>query len=174
MKYLAMAALTAAISLGAHDYLHHNVSDSVPVAWYLAWQDYTVARGDLVELCPPVAFDEESHARGYVENGPCPGGTLPFLKFVAAVANDTIAIDVHGVHVNGHLLTNSRAKLADHAGRPLVSQPLGLQRIPVGFVWLYGPNAWSADSRYYGPVPVNTIRYRARALIASAPLPDLR
>lgn len=174
MKYVAIAAITFAVMLAVHDHIHRNVSDSLPVRLAWVWQDYTVARGDMVELCPPVAFDAEAHARGYVQNGPCPGGTIPFLKLVAAVAGDVVAIDAQGVRVNnGRPLANSKAKRADRAGRLLASQPFGVRKIPLGFVWLYGTNVWSADSRYYGPVPVNTIRYRARPLIASA-LPDLR
>jgi conjugative transfer signal peptidase TraF len=173
MKYVAIAVLTLAVMVTAHDHVHRNVSDSLPVLWVWVWQDYTVARGDLVELCPPIGFDAEAHARGYVRNGPCPGGTIPFLKMVAAIAGDVVAVDAQGIRVNGRPLANSKAKRADRAGRPLASQPFGVRNIPVGYVWLYGTNVWSADSRYYGAVPVNTIGYRARPIIASA-LPDLR
>jgi conjugative transfer signal peptidase TraF len=173
VRYVAIAALSLAIMVIGHDHIHRNVSDSLPVSWFWVWQDYTVARGDLVEFCPPMGFDSEAHTRGYVRNGPCPGGTIPFLKMVAAVAGDDVEFDAQGVHVNGRSLANSKAKRADRAGRPLASQPFGGRKIPAGYVWLYGTNVWSADSRYYGPVPVNTIRYRARPLIASA-LPDLR
>ncbi len=165
--------LTLAVMVIGHDHVHHNVSDSLPVSWFWVWQDYTVTRGDLVEFCPPMGFDSEAHARGYVRNGPCPGGTIPFLKMVAAIAGDRVEIEAGGIRVNGRLLANSKPKAVDRMGRHLVSQAFGVQRIPLGFVWLYGTNVWSADSRYYGAVPVNTIRYRARPLIASA-LPDLR
>jgi conjugative transfer signal peptidase TraF len=174
MKYVMIAALTCAVMVIARDHVHHNVSNSLPILWAWVWQDYSVARGDLVELCPPVSFDVQARERGYVESGPCPGGTIPFLKVVAAVEGDVVAIDMRGIHVNGRLLPNSKAKSHDHAGRPLAMQPFGVRVIPGGFVWLYATNVWSADSRYYGPVPANTIRYHARSLIASASLPDLR
>jgi conjugative transfer signal peptidase TraF len=174
MKYVMIAALTFAVTFIARDHVHHNVSNSLPVLWDWVWQDSSVARGDLIEFCPPVSFDVEARERGYVESGPCPGGTIPFLKMVAAVEGDVVAIDARGVRVNGRLLANSKAKLHDRAGRRLAAQPFGVHIIPRGFVWLYATNVWSADSRYYGSVPANTIRYHARSLIASASLPDLR
>jgi len=181
MKYLAIALLTFAFMVIAKDHLHHNVSNSLPVAWAWVWQDYAIARGDMVELCPPVSFDTQAHDRGYVQSGPCPGGTIPFLKMVAAVAGDVVAIDAHGVHVNGRLLPNSRAKAVDRKGRRLTAQPFGVQTLAPGYVWLYATNVWSADSRYYGKVPSNFVRYSVPrlpwgsfAVIASAALPDLR
>jgi conjugative transfer signal peptidase TraF len=169
-----IVALTCAVVFIARDHVHHNVSNSLPVLWDWVWQDSSVARGDLVEFCPPVSFATQARERGYVESGPCPGGTIPFLKMVAAVENDVVAIDAHGVRVNGRLLPNSKAKPHDRAGHRLAAQPFGVRVIPRGFVWLYATNVWSADSRYYGPVPAKTIRYHARTLIASASLPDLR
>jgi type IV secretory pathway protease TraF len=82
-----------------------------------------------------------------------------------------VTIDAQSVRVNGGPLPNSIAKRVDRAGRPLASQPFGAQNIPVGYVWLYATNVWSADSRY-GAVPVDTIRYRARPSLR--PSPDLR
>jgi conjugative transfer signal peptidase TraF len=159
--------------LAARDHLHHNTSGSLPVVWDWASVTYTVSRGDLVELCPPEAVAGMASKRDYVEHGPCPGGTIPFLKLVAAVGGDRVRIDARGVSVNGRLLPNSVAHSIDKHGRRLPVQPYGKQIVPHGAVWLYGTDEWSLDSRYYGSVPANTIRYRAQPLIA-AKLPDLR
>ena len=168
MKYVAIAAITFAVMLAVHDHIHRNVSDSLPVRLAWVWQDYTVARGDMVELCPPVAFDAEAHARGYVQNGPCPGGTIPFLKLVAAVAGDVVAIDAQGVRVNnGRPLANSKAKRADRPpGRLLALAAVrGAEVFPLGFVWLYGTERLERKTRAI------TARFRStRSATARTPL----
>jgi conjugative transfer signal peptidase TraF len=169
---VAAAAFTG-VYLGARDHLHHNTSGSLPVVWDWASVTYTVSRGDLVELCPPEAVAGMASERDYVERGPCPGGTIPFLKLVAAIGGDRVRVDARGVLVNGRLLPNSVAHTIDKHGRRLPVQPYGTQILPHGDVWLYGTDEWSLDSRYFGAVPSDTIRYRAKPLIA-AKLPDLR
>src|SRR5664279_6659566 len=170
---IAAAASFAFVYLAARDHLHHNTSGSLPVVWDWASVTYTVSRGDLVELCPPEAVAVMARERDYVERGPCPGGTIPFLKLVAAVGGDRVHIDARGVSVNGRLLPNSVAHSIDKHGRRLPVQPYGEQILPHGDVWLYGTDEWSLDSRYFGAVPSDTIRYRAQPIIA-AKLPDLR
>jgi conjugative transfer signal peptidase TraF len=170
---IVAAAAFAFVYLAARDHLHHNTSGSLPVVWDWASVTYTVSRGDLVELCPPEAAAGMAIERDYVEPGPCPGGTIPFLKLVAAIGGDRVRVDARGVSVNGRLLPNSVAHTLDKHGRRLPVQPYGTQILPHGDVWLYGTDEWSLDSRYFGAVPSDTIRYRAKPLIA-AKLPDLR
>ena len=167
------AGAFAFVYLGARDHLHHNVSGSLPVVWDWASVTYTVSRGDLVELCPPEAIAGMATERDYVEHGPCPGGTVPFLKLVAAVGGDRVDIDARGVSVNGRLLPNSIGHRMDKHGRRLPVQPYGMQIVPHGDVWLYGTDEWSLDSKQFGPVPAASVRYHVRPLIA-AKLPDLR
>jgi conjugative transfer signal peptidase TraF len=181
VKYVVIAALTVATIVVAKEHIRRNVSDSLPVSFAWVDQVYSVSRGDMVELCPPVAFDAEARSRGYVRPGPCPGGTIPFLKLVAARSGDVVRIDGRGVSVNGRLLPNSKAKAKDRAGRKLDSQPLGTQTLPPGYVWLYGTNVWSADSRYYGRVSEATIHSSVPRLpwgnfaaLSSAQIPDLQ
>ena len=171
---IVAAASLAFVYLAARGHLHHNTSGSLPVVWDWASVTYAVSRGDLVELCPPEAVAGMASQRDYVEHGPCPGGTIPFLKLVAAVGGDRVRIDARGVSVNGRRpLANSIAHSIDKHGRRLPVQPYGTQIVPHGAVWLYGTDEWSLDSRYFGAVPADSIRYRAKALVA-AKLPDLR
>jgi conjugative transfer signal peptidase TraF len=171
---IAGSAAFALAYLVARDHLHHNTSGSLPVVWDWASVTYTVSRGDLVELCPPEAVAGMASERDYVDHGPCPGGTVPFLKLVAAVGGDRVHIDARGTSVNGQrVLPNSIGHRTDKHGRRLPVQPYGTQMVPHGDVWLYGTDEWSLDSRYFGAVPADTIRYRAQPLIA-ARLPDLR
>ena len=171
---LIIASAAFAVFYGvARDHLHHNTSGSLPVVFEWASATSTVRRGDLVEVCPPLSVAAMAIDRGYVDRGPCAGGTEPFLKLVAAVGGDSVRIDAHGVSVNGRLLANSIAHRVDKHGRALPVHPYGTRIMPSGEVWLYGTDEWSLDSKQFGPVPADSIRYRANPLVA-AKLPDLR
>jgi conjugative transfer signal peptidase TraF len=164
----------ALIGVIVHQHLHVNTSGSVPIAYAWAADPAVIDRGDLVEACPAYVISKIALDRGYVARGSCPNGTVPFLKLVAAVGGDRVSIDARGVAVNGRLLANSAAHSTDKRGRWLPALPHISLIMPLGKVWLYGTDGWSIDSRYVGPVGVESIRYRDKPFIAYAPMPDLR
>jgi conjugative transfer signal peptidase TraF len=172
-RQILLALATAGASALIVGFVHRNVTDSLPVQWDLAVPWGSIHRGDLVEFCPPPAIARIAVARGYEKHGSCPGGSLPFLKIVAAIGGDVISIDARGVAVNTHVLPGSVALQRDPSGRPLHAQPFGVRRLPAGLLWIYGTNE-SLDSRYFGPIWKHSVRGRVIAYIASAPLPDLR
>ena len=64
-----------------------------------------------------------------------------------------MVVTARGIAVNGSLLPNSVAWVADKAGRPLPRMRLGSYAVAPGTVWLVSSyNPASLDSRYFGPV----------------------
>ena len=164
---------TAIACLGIVGFVHRNVTDSLPVQWDLAVPWGAVHRGDLIEFCPPTEIAREAVERAYEKEGSCPGGSLPFLKLVAAVGGDVVTIDARGVAVNDRVLPRSVPLERDPSGRPLHAQPYGVRRLPTGSLWVYGMNQ-SLDSRYFGPIAIGSVRRKVIGYVASAPLADLR
>jgi conjugative transfer signal peptidase TraF len=172
-RRIVLALATAGACLGIAGFVHRNVTDSLPVRFTIAVPWGAIHRGDLIEFCPPPAIAREAVERGYEKHGPCPGGSLPFLKIVAAVPGDDVRIDARGVAVNTRVLPRSVALERDPSGRPLNPQPHGEQRLPAASLWVYGMNE-SLDSRYFGPIATSSVRRKVIGYVASAPLEDLR
>ena len=138
-----------------------NNSDSFPVGiWKIIKPfDITTDKFQTVLFCPPDnALFQEAKARGYLTFGvlSCPNGYQPLIKRVVASAGDRVIVSDAGVMINGILQTNSRLIHTDKEGRALPQASSGI--VPEGMVWVLSDyNAMSFDSRYFGPVAVNSI-----------------
>jgi conjugative transfer signal peptidase TraF len=173
-RRIVLALATASACLGIVGFVHRNVTDSLPVQWFIAVPWGSIHRGDLVEFCPPAATAREAVERGYEKPGDCPGGSVPFLKIVAAIGGDVVVFDGRGAAVNGgRVLPSSVALQRDPSGRRLNAQPSGVRRLPAGSLWVYGTHE-SLDSRYFGPIETSSVRRKVVAYLASSPMPDLR
>ena len=111
----------------------------------------------LVELPPEVAaFGAE---RGYLR--------YPELaKCVAALTGDRVTLSSTGIRVNGEALPGTAPLARDSKGRPIGAYPPGSYDTLPGWLWLYSnhiPNSW--DSRYFGPVPMDSVRGRLVPLL---------
>jgi conjugative transfer signal peptidase TraF len=116
-------------------------------------------RGALVAACLPAAIARTGLARGYLRKGDCPAEAEPVAKVIAAVTGDVVEVEADWVAVNGVRFMNSRTAARDSAGRPLHHVAWGGRRVGAGEIWLFGFNdARSWDARYFGPVPVASIR----------------
>ena len=88
------------------------------------------------------------------------------MKPIVAVAGDIVEVSSRGVAVDGRLLPNSAARPFDTKSRPLQHWPFGTYRVAPGTVWVISSfNARSFDSRYFGPVPIASIRCHLRPLL---------
>src|SRR5947208_12039055 len=86
---------------------------------------------------------------------------------VTGSGNGGHVVDVsdRGIAVNGSLLRNSAPLRVDTKGRPLPAWRSGHYVVATGMVWVassYNPRSF--DSRYFGPVPVSSIRDYVRPL----------
>jgi signal peptidase I len=90
-----------------------------------------------------------------------PGGKRTFVKRVIATGGQTVDVHDGHVYVDGKRLNEPYTHGAN-------SQPgdIGLPiKIPAGSVWLMGDNRTnSTDSRWFGPVPLSTVRGHAVVL----------
>jgi len=128
--------------------LRLNLTPSLPKGIY-ALCPGTPGKGDYVVFCLEGAFADLARERGYLQSGSCPSGLRPLLKKVAGLPGDTIP---------GDLFVRS----ADSLGRSVPSiLPKG--SIPPGMALVLADHPGSFDSRYFGLVPLESLR-RAKAV----------
>ena len=98
--------------------------------------------------------------------GTCPDGYAAFLKPVVAWPGDVVTTSPDGVIVDGTLVPNSSPLTRDSLGRELHPYPYGTYEVPEGQIWVVSSySSRSFDSRYFGPVPLRTVREWVRPLI---------
>lgn len=141
-----------------------NWTASAPVGFYLE-RPLKLARGELVLLCLPTGVQALGRRRGYLPAGQCSGQSSPVLKRLVGLPGDTIALSESLLAVNGEVVLQSPIQALDSAGRPLTHAPFGSRVLPAGQVWVLGVNgARSWDSRYFGPIPVESLQASVRPL----------
>ena len=111
----------------------------------------TYKRGDIVVFTPPEDWVQDN-------------GT-PFIKRVIGVAGDTVEISDGSVHINGTTIEEPYVFTDEVTGEPQATQADDEDAewlIPTGEVFLMGDHRQnSADSRAFGPVPVDHVIGRA-------------
>jgi conjugative transfer signal peptidase TraF len=170
---LTVVAVVIALAVGAlqRSDIRINFTASIPIGiYYLSpLRPNSVRRGMLVAACAPARAAGLGRQRGYLAVGHCAHNTELLLKSVAAIANDDVSVTSVGVTVNGCLLPLSRRIAQDRFGRQWSSWPTGHYRLASRQVWLHAANARSWDSRYWGPVSVDTIVSEATPLFVLPP-----
>ena len=128
--------------------LRVNLTPSLPKGIY-ALCPGTPGKGDFAVLCLEGEFAELARERGYLQAGSCPSGLRPLLKMVAGLPGDAIP---------GNLFIRH----ADSLGRSMPSAlPEGV--IPPGMALVLADHSGSFDGRYFGLVPLESLR-RARVV----------
>jgi conjugative transfer signal peptidase TraF len=146
-----LSVVVATLSALALDGALINMTPSYPRGLYFPL-GRPARRGDLVAFCPSSAVAIYGMSRGYLARGPCPSGSVPLIKRMAAAGGDQVTIGVGGVAVNRVVLKNSRPLAKDGAGRPLPQLHLS-RTLPASQVMLMSDyQAASFDSRYFGPL----------------------
>jgi len=126
-----------------------------------------ISRGDLVIACLPSELARFAQARGYLARGPgCGDGIEPVGKRVGALPGDTVEVARDYVAVNDQRLQNSATLSRDSRGRSLTHVTPGRYTVRPDHVWLLGTiDARSWDSRYFGPVPIGSVRAQLEPLV---------
>ena len=140
-----------------------NATASLPIGLYIV---STEPDANLAEFCPPEPFSTISVTRGYRYRGSCPDGDSPLLKPIVANPGDVVVTSEQGIAVNGRRLMNTSPRESDSEGRHLPHFPFGTYPVPQGVVWVastYHPRSF--DSRYFGPIPFESIRERLKPLL---------
>jgi conjugative transfer signal peptidase TraF len=129
--------------------------------------NHSISRGDLVLACLPSALARFAQARGYLARGRgCGDGVEPVGKRIGALPGDTVRIARDYIAINGHRLENSATISRDSRGRSLPHVTPGRYIVQPVQVWLLGTeDAHSWDSRYFGPVPIGSVRAQLEPLV---------
>lgn len=96
----------------------------------------------------------------------CSSGALPFLKEIIAVPGDHVQVLAAGVVVNGVLINQTTCSAA--TGLSCMGYQ---QTLPEGMYWVFGSGHMrslakhSFDSRYFGPISIETIQGTAVKLL---------
>jgi conjugative transfer signal peptidase TraF len=165
---LAGIALTATIliAVGKASGIRISTTDSAAPAGVYRIVGHQVRRGELVAACLPIGIAKLGLARGYLGAGDCPGNAEPVDKIVGALPGDVLDIEPGWVSVNGVRFPDSATASRDSARRALAHVAWGKRRVAPGEVWLLGFNdrrSW--DSRFFGPVPLASIRGELKPVV---------
>lgn len=180
-KTFGVVAFIAAAGIGAGILVNHvagiglrmNLSHSAPVGvWRVsAFHAVELARGELVEVCPPDApIVRLMVDRGYLDRGNCAATRVaPLLKAVGAVPGDTVTVR------HGSAVTVNRQPVPNTEALPtLPAWPDGVYTVQPGHVWLFSTyTPVSFDSRYFGPVAITSIRGRASPVLVAGNVADM-
>jgi conjugative transfer signal peptidase TraF len=145
--------------------LRINGTSSMPRGlWRVTPGVAPLRRGEIVTICPPDTPPfREAAARRYIPAGSCPGGYEPLVKPIGAATGDVVAVSASGVTVNGQAVPGTAQLAQDSAGRRLQPVRAGTYPVALGEVWLLsGHDPRSFDSRYFGPVPAESVQGVAR------------
>jgi conjugative transfer signal peptidase TraF len=104
--------------------------------------------------------------------GNCPDGEEALIKPVSAWPGDTVTTTPNGVVVNGAIILNSTPNTRDPFGKDLHPYAYGNYKVPAGQLWVVSNySARSFDSRYFGPIPVTSIRSWLKPVIVENEVP---
>lgn len=141
-----------------------TLTPSVPVGFY-QYTDEAPRPGRLVTFCAPKDVVRFALKRGYLHEGSCPGGAEPLGKYVLATEGDRLRITPGGITVNGQPVDSSAVYYRDSRGRELPHYPFGEHVVGPDSLFMFsGHHPRSFDSRYFGPVPRESIISTARPL----------
>lgn len=136
-----------------------NLTRSLPLGLYRI-TDGAVERGRLASFCLEDAeYITLARDRGYLAAGSCASGLRPLLKVISGVAGDKLELHNGLIAINGEPLAGTAIAGTDSQGRPLPPSRLVPGVIPPDKVLLLSQHhSGSFDSRYFGLVPLATLR----------------
>lgn len=130
-----------------------NASASVPTGLYRLERADALTTGELVVVRPPEPLASALVVGGYLPRG------VPMLKQVAALPGETICRTTFTITIDSRVVGEARER--DGRGRPLPVWQ-GCRVIGEDDVFLMNPqSAESLDGRYFGPLPVSSVIWRA-------------
>lgn len=122
-----------------------NIGDRVLVN-KLAYKAHEVHRGDVIVFRRPPGLQSDR--------------INDLIKRVIGLPGETVEGHDGHMYVNGYQLDEPYVKTGE------VTNDFGPAKVPDGMVWVMGDNRGnSADSRVFGPIPVNLIEGRAFVLV---------
>ena len=167
-RMLALASVIAAIVAVFWTFrLRIALTDSACPPGIYRMVNRPISRGDLVLACLPPALARFAQARGYLARGRgCGDGIEPVGKRIGALPGDTVEVTRDYIAINGRRVENSATVSRDSRGRSLTHVTPGRYTVRPDHVWLLGTtDARSWDSRYFGSVPIGSVRAQLEPLV---------
>jgi conjugative transfer signal peptidase TraF len=166
---LGAGAAVSAVAFSEFGFVF-NFTHSAPLGIY---RPVAAAAGALRGNSPYAFFCPDQRWPGLKNNpntrrclGTCPDGYAALLKPVVAWPGDTVTTSPAGIAVNGTPVPNSAPLTRDSLGRELHPFPYGTYQVLSEQIWVVSSySSKSFDSRYFGPVPLKTVREWVRPLI---------
>jgi conjugative transfer signal peptidase TraF len=119
-----------------------------------------------VFFCPDVRWPAMKGQPNYrTPMRTCPDGFAPLIKPVIAWPGDTVDVSPGGISVNGQRLAHTATMDRDSSGRQIQPYPAGRYVVQGSQLWVvssYSPRSF--DSRYFGPIPLKSVRSWIRPL----------
>ena len=143
-----------------HSHLRFNSTNSVPVGLY----ETEAVRAPYAGVCLTPATLRTALAAGLeLGRGECADGHQPVLKTVyEASPASPVVFDADGFAVGNRRIPNTRPKAFSKKGKPLTHYAFGTYT--AGLWAISGYNRDSFDSRYFGPVSQESLRFYAKPL----------
>jgi conjugative transfer signal peptidase TraF len=166
MRFVLVAVLAFAVALPAgiqRSGLLMNYSDSVPLGLYRRVPSNSANRAiSYAGFCLPRATANAAIQAGLdVVPGVCTDGLAPVLKPVICPSPEhPLIYDARGFCFNGNLLPNTAPKVQSRTGVELEHYPFGAYTSGMWAVSEFNANSY--DSRYFGPVAPDVIRFYAK------------
>ena len=156
-----------ALAIGAPSALRNsclrlNYSDSVPVGLY---ESQPQPGAPFAGICLSADTLRAALIKGLeLGHGECADGHQPILKTVyRATPESPIVLDAQGFVVAGERIPNTMPKALSKTGKRLTHYAFGTY---VSGLWaISGYSRDSYDSRYFGPVPQENVRFYAKPLL---------
>ena len=134
-----------------------NVTPSMPLGFYWLESD-PIKVGDDVLVCPPKRIGQMAVERHYLPKGDCPGGSVPVLKRVVAVAGDRVTVDSRGIFVNSIEVKHTKPKSTDSLGQKLPTIELSTTLTADQCLIASHDDPRGFDSRYFGVVEFQRLK----------------
>jgi conjugative transfer signal peptidase TraF len=166
MRFILIGVLAFAVGLPAgiqRSGLLMNYSDSVPLGLYRRVPANSANRAmSYAGFCLPRATAKAAIQAGLeVVPGDCADGLAPVLKPVVRPSpQHPLIYDARGFSFNGKLLPNTAPKAQSRIGVPLEHYAFGAYTSGIWAVSDFNTNSY--DSRYFGPVAPDAIRFYAK------------
>lgn len=162
----ALALMLTGVNLG----IVFNDTHSAPFGLYIKTatsHEATQQGAPYVFFCPDVRWPSMRGQPNY--RSPmwtCPDGFSPLIKPVVAWPGDIVETSPEGLSVNGVFLPHTMPLDHDSKGRLIHPYPYGSYRVAAGELWTvssFSPRSF--DSRYFGPIPIRSVRLWLRPLL---------
>lgn len=139
-----------------------NVTISEPTGYYFTYDSSSIKRGDKVLICvDDIKSIETLHKLKLpYELNRCKLNTPYLIKTISGIPGDQIDVERNGVYINNQLMQNSIA-LNNYETIKLNPMPFGKFKLSENEYFMLGNTPHSYDSRYFGIVKFQQIKYKA-------------